>query len=111
MGTIYNFNSLSFMTNVNIYSRSGELKKVNLKNRESSFSTTNKHNSADLSNRFCFRGAKNYKGNLAEMLVNQSVVYPARISYVHESQNKDNKTISPDFVCSTSAPHDFLPSF
>ena len=26
MGTIYNFNSLSFMTNVNIYSRSGELK-------------------------------------------------------------------------------------
>ena len=58
MGTIYNFNSLSFMTNVNIYSRSGELKKANLKNRESSFSTTNKHNSADLSDKFCFRITK-----------------------------------------------------
>ena len=50
------------MTNANIYSSSGELKKANLKNRESSFSTTNKHNSADLSDKFCFRGAKNYKG-------------------------------------------------
>ena len=85
MGTIYNFNSLSFMTNVNIYSSSGELKKANLKNRESSFSTTNKHNSADLSDKFCFRGVKNYKGNLAEMLVNQRVVYPVRISCVHDS--------------------------
>ena len=30
-------------------------------------------------------------------------------SYGHESQNKHNKTISPDLVCSTSAPLDFLP--
>ena len=42
-------------------------KKKSLEYKESSFWTANKHYSADLSDQFCFRRAKNYKGNLAEM--------------------------------------------
>ena len=73
---------------------------------------TNKRYSADLSDQFCFRSAKKLKWKpcwnegKSKGIVFQS---GSSTSYGHESQNKHNKTISPDLVCSTSAPLDFLP--
>ena len=96
-------NSLSFVKNdiyiqsyvTNVLWNSLGNNKTNLANKESNFWTTNKQ----LKRKLCWDICKS-KGNF----YSQDLLSPIFMN--HEI---NNKTVSPDLVCSTSAPLDFLP--